>query len=51
MRFEYLEPATLEEAVSLLSKYDGKVKPVAGGTDLWLQIRSKLVKLEVSSTL
>ncbi len=46
MRFEYLEPATLEEAVSLLSKYDGKAKPVAGGTDLWVQIRSKVVKLE-----
>ena len=29
MRFNYLEPATVEEAVSLLSKYDGKAKAIA----------------------
>jgi carbon-monoxide dehydrogenase medium subunit len=42
MRFNYLEPATIEEAVSLLGKYDGKAKVVAGGTDLLVQIRDKL---------
>jgi carbon-monoxide dehydrogenase medium subunit len=35
MQFECLEPATLEEAVSLLVAHDGKAsKVVAGGTDI-----------------
>jgi len=46
MRFNYLEPATIEEAVSLLGKYDGKAKVVAGGTDLMVQIRDKLIAPE-----
>lgn len=46
MRFNYLEPATIEEAVSLLAKYDGKAKVVAGGTDLVVQIREKLISPE-----
>jgi carbon-monoxide dehydrogenase medium subunit len=46
MRFNYLEPATIEEAVSLLGKYDGKAKVVAGGTDLLVQIRDKLISPE-----
>ena len=44
MRFEYLEPATIEEAVSLLTKYDGQTKVIAGGTDLVVQMRDKAVK-------
>ena len=44
MRFEYLEPATIEEAVSLLTKYDGQAKVIAGGTDLVVQMREKAVK-------
>ena len=39
MRFEYLEPKTIEEAVSLLQEYDGRAKVIAGGTDLLVQIR------------
>lgn len=46
MRFDYLEPATLEEAVSLLSKYNGKAKVIAGGTDLLVQIRAKSIAPE-----
>lgn len=46
MIFDYLEPATIEEAVSLLSKYDGKAKVIAGGTDLVTQIRNKAIKPE-----
>jgi len=46
MRFKYLEPATIKEAVSLLSKYDGKAKAIAGGTDLLVQIRGKTIKPE-----
>lgn len=44
MRFEYLEPTTVEEAVSLLAKYNGKAKVMAGGTDLVVQMRRKLLR-------
>lgn len=40
MRFEYLRPITIEEAISLLCKYDGKAKVIAGGTDLVVQLRT-----------
>ena len=33
-RFNYLAPATLDEALSLLARYKTKAKVVAGGTDL-----------------
>ena len=46
MRFEYLEPTTVQEAVSLLSKYNGKSKIIAGGTDLLVAIRNKTTKPE-----
>ena len=46
MRFNYLEARTIEEAVSLLSQYDGKAKVIAGGTDLMGQIRNKAIKPE-----
>lgn len=46
MRFNYLEPATIEEAIALLSKHDGKARVIAGGTDLLVQVRSKAIKPE-----
>jgi carbon-monoxide dehydrogenase medium subunit len=46
MRFEYLEPESIEEALTILSQYQGKSKIIAGGTDLMLQIRNKAVKPE-----
>ena len=46
MRFNYLEPATIEEAIALLSQYDGKARVIAGGTDLLVQIRNKAIKPE-----
>jgi aerobic carbon-monoxide dehydrogenase medium subunit len=46
MRFEYLEPRTIKEAVSLLSRYQDKAKVIAGGTDLLNQIRLKMVRPE-----
>jgi CO/xanthine dehydrogenase FAD-binding subunit len=33
-QFNYLAPTTLDEALSLLSKYKGGAKVIAGGTDL-----------------
>jgi len=44
MRFDYLEPQTIEEAVSLLSKFDGEAKVIAGGTDLLNLIRTKIIR-------
>lgn len=44
MRFDYLEPRTAEEAVSLLSKYDGEARLIAGGTDLMNLIRTKIIR-------
>jgi len=41
MKFEYLEPSTIEEAISLLAKYNGKAKVIAGGTDLMVQMRKQ----------
>ena len=46
MRFNYLEATTIKEAVSLLGKYNGKAKAMAGGTDLLVQIRNKAIKPE-----
>jgi 4-hydroxybenzoyl-CoA reductase subunit beta len=40
--FQLLRPKTLDEATSLLAKYDGQVKLVAGGTDLLPSMKQKL---------
>lgn len=37
--FEYEAPASVAEAVKVLSKHDGSARPLAGGTDLIDQIR------------
>ncbi len=39
--FEYFEPTSLEEAVSLLSRYKGKAKVLAGGTDLLVRMTQR----------
>jgi carbon-monoxide dehydrogenase medium subunit len=44
MRFDYLEPHTIKEAVSLLSTCNGQAKVIAGGTDLMNLIRTKMIK-------
>jgi aerobic carbon-monoxide dehydrogenase medium subunit len=43
MKFEVLEPRTLDEAVSLLSKNPEETRVIAGGQSLLLMIRSGLV--------
>lgn len=46
MKFEYLEAKSIKEAVSLIAKYDGRAKVIAGGTDLIVQMRRGMVKPE-----
>ncbi len=46
MQFNYLEPKTIKEATSLLSKYDRKAKVIAGGTDLLVQIGNRAIEPE-----
>jgi carbon-monoxide dehydrogenase medium subunit len=43
MKFDVLEPRTLDEAVSLLSKNPDETRVIAGGQSLLLMIRSGLV--------
>jgi len=40
--FQLLRPTTLDEAVTLMARYDGEVKVVAGGTDLLPSMKQKL---------
>jgi aerobic carbon-monoxide dehydrogenase medium subunit len=44
MRFQYLQPLTLQEATSLLAEKDGEAKVIAGGTDLINLIRTKTIR-------
>lgn len=46
MRFEYLEPESVEKAVALLMHYGTKAKVIAGGTDLVPKMRTKAVTLD-----
>jgi carbon-monoxide dehydrogenase medium subunit len=41
-RFQYFEPATLEEASGLLKRYQGKASVLAGGTDLFVEIKESI---------
>ena len=45
MKFSYLRPASVPEALELLSRYSGRAKVLAGGTDLLVQLRDEDRKL------
>lgn len=40
---KYVEPKTVEEACSLLSKYKGQGKVLAGGSDLLVMMKQSVV--------
>ena len=44
--FEYASPATVDEAVGLLSGPEGQARPLAGGTDLLVQLRAERYALQ-----
>ena len=46
VRFEYFAPKTLDEAVDLLSRFRGRAKVLAGGTDLIVQMKVGRVRPE-----
>jgi aerobic carbon-monoxide dehydrogenase medium subunit len=41
-RFEYFEPASLPEALALLGRYGTRAQPLAGGTDLLVELKEQL---------
>jgi carbon-monoxide dehydrogenase medium subunit len=45
-RFEYFEPTTLGEAAALLARYAGRAQPLAGGTDLLVELKEQLRRAE-----
>ncbi len=42
-RFDYLAPSSVDQACSLLAQYKGKVKVLAGGTDLLVSMKKREV--------
>jgi CO/xanthine dehydrogenase FAD-binding subunit len=40
-RFDYVKPGSLDEALSMLGRYKGDAKPLAGGTDLIPQVKGR----------
>ncbi|MBI4962211.1 MAG: xanthine dehydrogenase family protein subunit M [Desulfomonile tiedjei] len=44
--FEYLKPTSVEDALSLLAQYGDKAKVIAGGTDVMVQWKKKLISAE-----
>ena len=42
-KFEYHEPATLEEACQIMSELGQQAKPIAGGTDLIVNMKKKIL--------
>ena len=46
-KFDYLKPKTFEEALTLLAKYGGRAKLIAGGTDVIVMIKQKTISHDV----
>ena len=45
IKFDFYEPKTLEDACSLLDKFNGKAGVLAGGTDLLVHLKERSIKL------
>jgi carbon-monoxide dehydrogenase medium subunit len=44
VQFEYHAPTSLQEALELLSKHSGEAAPLAGGTDLLVKMKQRLIE-------
>ena len=42
-RFQYVAPKTLEEALELMSRHNGELEIVAGGTEILGRLKHRLV--------
>ena len=40
-KFEYFRPGSFEEAIRILSEHKGQIRPLAGGTDLFIDMKVK----------
>ena len=40
-KFDYFKMESFEEAIQLMKKYEGKIQPLAGGTDLFVAMKEK----------
>ena len=49
--FQYLSPRTTEEALEIMSRYKGKVRIIAGGTDIMNLLRQRLLSPQYAMTL
>jgi len=47
-RFDYLAPKTIDEALSLLYRYRGRAKVIAGGTDVVPKLKRREIKAHLS---
>lgn len=45
-RFDYYRPQTLAEAFSLMEKWQGRARYIAGGTDVLVKIKQKVIQPE-----
>lgn len=45
-KFEFHEPASVEEACQMMAEFKEKAKPLAGGTDLMVNMKKKIVSPE-----
>ena len=45
--FEYFDPKTISQATRLLQKYQGNARVLAGGTDLFLRMRHRLLMPDI----
>ena len=49
--FQYLSPRSTEEALEILDRYKGKVKIIAGGTDIINRLRQRLIAPQYAMSL
>ena len=46
IRFDFVEPASLEEAITLLKQYGDDARVLAGGTDLLPRLKQRLLNIK-----